>query len=409
MIEILGGSIIDGEVDISGSKNAALPIICAALLTRGIVELKNVPDIEDIRVLYKILKTLNVKITVFKTRVIIDASEIKYNDLVSEDVKKIRGSSYLLSVMLFLFKKVKLAYPGGCSLGQRTLDFHIDACEFLGVSVNETNIIEASFTKLKGGSLGFTKKSVGASINTVILSGASKQAVKIYNYAKEPEVIHTIRFLRKIGYKIFEFKDYLLIAGHKKIKRRISYTIPFDRIEGQSFILLGTKARSLKVKNVEVKEMDSFFRLLDNMGAKYEIKGNDVTICQSQLKGADAVFLPYPALSTDIQPLVVPIMLDSLSSSRVEDKVYPTRFNYIQGLKAMHANINIEDTHIDVFPSTLEGAVVKGYDLRGVFALIIAASNAKGKTTILDGELAFRGYEDLIFKLNKIGIKASII
>lgn len=409
MIEILGDSIIKGEIEVSGSKNASLPIICASLLTRGIVELKNVPNILDITILYDILKKLNVQVVVHKNKTIIDASNIIYADLTGNEERQIRGSSYLLSVMLFLFKKIKIAYPGGCSLGQRGLNYHTDSCRQLGVNVVENNIIEASYTKLKGGNIGFDQKSVGATINTIILAGASKQVVRIYNASIEPEVKHTIAFLRLIGYKIFEFKDYILVAGHSKIKKRYKYTIPYDRIEAQSYILLGTKSEGLKIKNVNVAEMESLFRLFDATGQKYKISGNEVSISQNKTEGTRAIALPYPALATDVGPLLVPFMLSCSTKSYLEDRVYPTRFNYIEGLKIMRANIKIYETYLEIEPSILEGSVVKGYDLRGVFSLIIAASTAKGRSVILDGKLALRGYENLIEKLNNIGIHAKLI
>lgn len=409
MIEIIGGSIIDGEVEISGSKNAALPIICAALLTKGLVILKNVPEIEDVKVLLEIIKELNVDIEFNNNVLKINSKNIKYKNLINSNVSKIRASSYLLSIMLVLFKKVKLAYPGGCSIGQRGLDYHVNSFKALGASIYEKEYIEGSINLIKENSIFFKNKSVGATINTVILAGLSTKIIKIFNYSKEPEVMHTISFLRMIGYKIYEFKDYLAVAGRKFPSKKYKFKIPFDRIEAISYILLGTKAKSLTIKNINIKELAAPLDILNQMKVKYILKNNKIIVNKSKLSGVKVEAKPYPAFPTDALPLLASCLLDSPDESAVVDNVYPNRINYTKGLLSMQANLKFENNILYIKNSILYGAVVKGYDLRGVFSLIIAASNAIGKTTILDGEIAFRGYEKLLYKLNKIGIKAKRI
>lgn len=409
MIEIIGKNEVKGEVSISGSKNAALPIICASLLTRGIVELTNVPKISDVLDLIDILKELNVKITFNSKKMIIDSRNIKNKILNSDSVKRIRASSYLIGVLLALFKKADIAFPGGCNLGDRNLDFHFKAILDLGGDVEiEKDMIHAQIKDVKGGGIIFERKSVGATINAMILCGMSKFTTKIYRYAKEPEVKHLSYFLKKIGYSIYEMGDYMLVAGHHRLKRKVKYKIPYDRIEAASYLFLGVKSKGLIINNAPINDMDAIFDALTKMGANYKIKKKKIYISNSIIKGIDVFARSYPGFPTDCQPLIAALLLQAESDSFIADDIYKNRFNYIKGLAAMDGIISREEG-IMIKPSHLFGAVVKGYDLRGVFSLIIAATYANGKTTILDGDLAYRGYENLIEKLNNIGIKAKEI
>lgn len=405
MLEINGKSVISGEVKISGSKNTALPIICSSLLTRGIVSLKNVPHIEDIDTLINIIKGLGVKVLFNRNRLIIDSRQIKYNTLNVSDVSKIRGSSYLLSVMLVLFKKVESAFPGGCKLGKRNLNYHFDAFKKLGANVEEDdNLIEITYNRLSGGRICFSEVSVGATINTIILAAASAKITKIYNYAKEPEVEHTISFLRQIGIKIFEFDDYLLVAGYSKIKKKASFTIPFDRIEAASYIMLGTNAKILTVKNINPIELQSIVFALEDMKADFKLKRSSIVIKKTVLNPIQIKATPYPGFPTDAQPLLCAALLMADGRSKISDSVFKNRFNYTDSLIQMGAKIIRYDGEIEIEKSSLSGTMVNGFDLRGVFSIIIAASMASGITTISDGHIALRGYEGLIDKLNRIGV-----
>lgn len=404
MLELIGGSKIKGKVKISGSKNSSLPIICAAILNKGKTTLYNVPEISDIFDLIEILKYLNIKITFDKNKLKIDSTEIQNAVLNQDEVKKIRGSAYLLGVLLCLFKKVQMAFPGGCKLGDRNLDFHFDAFEKMGASIFLDDEINIDYKKLNGATINFKKMSVGATINAIILAGICPSPVKIYRYSKEPEVIHLIDFLKVMGYRIYQMNEYLLISHHKPLKKDLNYIIKSDRIESYSYAYLGTVSKRLRIKNVIHSELASLYDSFDKMNVKYKIKKDSLIVYKSNIKGVDIKASNYPKFPTDAQPLIASVLTKASGSSLIEDEIYPTRFRYTEGLKAMGADL-VVDNCLKIKEANLTGAVVKGYDLRGCFSLVIAGCMAHGKTTILDGELAFRGYEALIDKLCKIGVK----
>lgn len=409
MLQIEDSSNIKGSVKISGSKNGALPLIVSSLLTKGRVTLKNIPDILDVNVLLKIIKRLNVKYTFNGNVLRIDSSKIKYKDLIIEDVKKIRASSYLMSVMLVLFNKCRISYPGGCSLGKRNLDYHFNAFRCMGYKIKEEGIIDLEKDNNHYQDISFLNKSVGATINSIILAGSLNKIVKIYNYSNEPEVINTIRFLRKIGYSIYEFKDYLLVTHKRNIMHKIIFKNSYDRIEGISYIILGLLSDKLKIKNVNTKEIKEVLKVLKQMSCNIKVKRNIIYTKKSKMKPYNLISAPYPLFPTDAQPLIASLMLNIDGMSTIKDLVYKDRFNYSVGLKALNGNVYKKDNILYINKSNLIGNVVKGYDLRGVFSLILAGIKAKGITTILDGDIAFRGYENLIDKLTKIGVKISYI
>ena len=317
-------------------------------------------------------------------------------------------SEKYLEQIIALFNKAVMDFPGGCNIGDRSLDFHFEVFKKMGVQIFLSQDISMKCDKFNGCTISFVKKSVGATINTLILAGYCSKPVKIYRYSLEPEVIHTIEFLKKIGYRIHFMKDYLLVSYHRPYKKKYTYTIVEDRIEAISYALIGLSSKKLKLINVPHKELISFYECLDQMGANYKIVKNKLIIKKSNLKPVNVVASTYPAFPTDAQPLIAALLATVDGTSKVVDTIFKDRFNYANSLKAMGAKITT-DNGIIITGTKLSGAVVKGFDLRGVFALIIAAISASGKTTILDGEIAKRGYEDLINKLIKIGVKIRYI
>lgn len=402
VITIEGGYELKGCVKISGSKNAALPLICSSLLTKGIVVLKNIPRIDDVFNLIKILNILNVKTYFRGNKLKIDSRMIKYHHLMTNEVSKIRGSSYLMSVMLSLFGKCEMSFPGGCNLGARNLNYHFDAFIALGCIVDNNNFIKLELKRNKPHDVCFNNKSVGATINAIILAGYLGKAIRIYHYANEPEVYETINFLRKIGYRIYEMKDYLLLT-RRRLKQKISHKNRYDRIECASYLMLGALSKKLIVKNCPIKDLREVLRRLKEINLKMKIKRNKIIVRKSYLVGTSIEATSYPGFPTDAQPLITALLTQAKGASSIRDTIYPKRFNYVYALKQMSADVEILNNMLIIKPKKLYGAVVKGYDLRGVFAIIIAACIATGKTTILDGDIAFRGYENLVLKLKGIG------
>lgn len=404
MLQIEESSDVKGTVKISGSKNSALPLIVVSLLTRGKATLKNIPNIEDVNVLLKIIKRLNVKYNFNNNILKINSSKIKYKDLIIEDVRKIRASSYLISVMLVLFNKCKMAYPGGCNLGDRNLNYHFNSFRCMGFKVKEEGIIDIEKESNNYTDINFSTKSVGATINSIIVAGSLNKTIKIYNYSKEPEVINVIKFLRKIGYSIYEMKDYLLVIKKGRIKKNIKFKNSFDRIEGISYVMIGLLSKKLKIKNINSKEIKEVIKIIKQMNGNIKCRRNTIYAYKSIMKPYNLISAPYPLFPTDAQPLMASLMLSIDGVSTIRDLVYKDRFNYSIGLKQMNGNVYKKENMLFINKSNLIANVVKGYDLRGVFSLIIASIQAKGTTTILDGDIAFRGYENLVYKLNKINV-----
>ncbi len=408
MIRINGGSKISGSVNISGSKNTALPLICAALLTKGVVVIKNVPRIDDVFALLEVVKALNVEVTFNKNVLKLDSRNIAYKSLVINAVTKIRASSYMMGVMLALFNKVQLAYPGGCDLGTRGLDFHYMAFTSLGYRIKNNGFIEGEKISDHPHDVFFKTRSVGATINALFLAGYLNKVVKIYYYANEPEVKAIIKFLRKIGYKIYEMKDYLLIASKSRLKRYVRFDNLYDRIESASYLMIGLLSNRLVIKHSPNEHMRQVIKQLKEMGGKIKVRKHKLIAKKSDLLGTRVYASSYPGFPTDCQPLIAALALYAKTPSIIKDNIYSSRFAYAKSFLMMNAKVEKKEDYLYVHPSKLEGSVVKGYDLRGVFAVLIASLYAKGTTTILDGEIAKRGYEDLENKLKKIGVDIKI-
>ncbi len=404
MIRINGGNRIGGKIRVSGSKNTALPLICGALLTKGVVVIRNVPRIDDVFVLLEIIKSLNVKIAFNNNRLKIDSRNICYKSLAIKNVTKIRASSYLMGVMLALFNKFQMSYPGGCDLGGRGLDFHYMAFTSLGYRITTNGLIEGEKISDYPHDVYFKTRSVGATINALFLAGYLNRVVKIYYFALEPEVKEVIRFLRKIGYKIYEMKDYLLIASKSKLKRYVVYDNVYDRIEAASYLMIGLLSKSLTIKNSPNEHMTQVIKQLREMGGKIKVRRHKLIAKKTPLYGTRVYASSYPGFPTDCQPLIAALALYASTTTVIKDNIYLNRFAYAKAFLMMNANIRKVDDFLYISPSELEGAVVKGFDLRGVFAVIIASLFAKGTTVILDGEIAKRGYENLEFKLKNIGV-----
>lgn len=404
VIRINGGNKIGGKIYVSGSKNTALPLICGALLTKGVVVLKNVPRIDDVFELLQIIKTLNVKVVFKNDKLRIDSRNICYKSLAIKEVTKIRASSYLMGVMLALFNKFQMSYPGGCDLGGRGLDFHYMAFTSLGYRIKTNGLIEGEKISDYPHDVFFKTRSVGATINTLFLSGYLNKVVKIYYYAHEPEVKEVIKFLKKIGYKIYEMKDYLLVASSSRLKKYVRFNNVYDRIEASSYLMIGLLSNKLIIKNSPNEHMAQVIKQLRLMGGRISVRRHKLIAKKSKLYGTNVYASSYPGFPTDCQPLIAALALYANTKSEIKDNIYHNRFSYAKSFLMMNGNVEKNDYTLYISPSKLEGAVVKGYDLRGVFAIVIASLFAKGSTVILDGEIAKRGYEDLDKKLKNIGV-----
>ena len=403
IIEIEGKKKLEGVVKIRGAKNSALPIIAASLLARDKVIIRNVPNISDVEDMLKICELFNVSYKFINNTISIDSSNIKYHDLDSDEVQRIRGSYYFLPIMLVLFKKVKMLECGGCRLGSRPIDLHLMAFEKMGCIVNEkVRYYDISYLDLRNTFVVFRRKSVGATINTLLLSMKTDYTV-IINPAREPEVMDVISFLRKMGRSIFMYKNMLISCKGKK-REVLDHTLIPDRIETLTYLILGAVAGRVKVINTNPKLIKAELKALKRIGVGLVINNNSIYTYKRKIKGMKIKAREYPHLSTDSQPLFTSLLAYAKGSSVIKDYVFKDRYSVVDELIYMGLNAVKGDNEVSIYPNTMIGTNVFAHDLRCGAALIIAASMAIGKTTIENAEIINRGYENIISNLRMLGL-----
>lgn len=405
-----GGTILNGEVFISGAKNSVLPILAATILNGGVTVLKNVPILSDVTISLDILKNLGCFVTIKNDKIIIDSSNIHNTDVPDELVKKMRSSIIFLGSLLARFKKAKISYPGGCNLGKRPIDFHLKSFEKLNITIQENNnIIEASSFEIIGNEINLPFASVGATQNIILASIFAQNETIIYNAAKEPEIVDLQNFLNEMGACVSGAgTEKIIIKGVKKLKKYCEYTIMPDRIEAGTFLCLAAcTGGEITVKNIVPKHLNSLIEILKKTNCTIE-QGNDYIKLtrKGNIKSIDFLeTAPYPLFPTDLQPqLMVLLCLANNEVSIIKESIFEARNMHIPELNKMGANIKEDNsTFIINGIKNFKGCQVVSKDLRGGAALIMAAICAKGSTTILGSEYVERGYENIEHKLRNLG------
>ncbi len=404
---INGQKKLKGEVNISGSKNATLPLIAAALLTKGKTIIHNVPNLKDIQTMLNVVKELGVKYYFKNNRMELDTDKVHTYYAPYELVKTMRASVYVLGPLLARLGKAEVSLPGGCAIGPRPVNLHIEAMEKLGAKINiENGFIKASVKKLVGAEIFFPKVSVGATANTIMAAVLAHGQTIIKNAALEPEIDELIDFLIQMGAMIKgKGTDTLYITEVNKLKP-IEYTVIPDRIEAGTLLIAGIMTKSpITINKIIPAHLNSFIRVLENMGVKFIIKNNIVKIKEiSKLKPVYIKTAPYPGFATDLHPIMASLLVTISGINVINESIFENRFAYIPELMRMGADIEI-DEHIIIFKGgkKLIGANVMASDLRGGAALVLAGLIAKGKTIIDRIYHIDRGYEKLETKLNFLG------
>ena len=299
-------SKIKGRVKISGSKNASLPIVVASLLNEGKTILNNVPHITDINKLLNILKRIGINYS--SKRRLVMKGEVEYQELLYPEIKEFRASYYLMGLFLALFKEVKIYAPGGCKIGQRPINFHLAGFIKAGVEViSDSNIIHLKANKLTPFCYEMPKKSLGATVNLLLLASKINGCSVIKNASTEPEVDDLMIFLNKLGIKTFRYTDMIIIYGKTKIRKKISYKIMPDRIEAMTFIALGVQSEQLIIKNINKEHLKKPLEVLVQAGLKAVIKPKKIKVYQSYLQPIKIKSGDYPEISTDQMPLFYPL------------------------------------------------------------------------------------------------------
>lgn len=405
---IKGGKKIEGIVNISGSKNASLPIIAASILNSGKTTLYNVPDIHDTKMMFEIIKKLGGTVEKKNNKIVIDTSKIDKYEIPEELMRKMRSSVILAGGLLGRYRKATFSYPGGCDIGSRPIELHLKAFEKLGINITKNyGNIECFCDKIIGEKIEFDFPSVGATENAILASCMAEGITEINNAAREPEIVDLQNFLNRMGAKIKGAgSSNIVIEGVKKLKD-VSYNIMADRIEAGTFLCLGAINRTnLLIKNVNVEYIMPAIDKLQEMGCNFKIEKNQIEIkTPKKINGVNIKTMPYPGFPTDMQSIFATVLTTAKGTSIITENIFESRFKYMQELNRMGAKIVTEGrTAIIKGTKKLFGTNVKATDLRGGAALVLAGTVAKGVTSIENIEYILRGYEKFETKLQNIGV-----
>lgn len=406
---IMGGKKLEGEVVISGAKNAAVAIIPAALLVEGICTIENIPAIKDVDVICNIMEELGAKIEFRDNRhtLVIDCRNLSSYTPSIESVQKMRASYYLIGALLGRFNHAVVALPGGCNFGVRPIDLHIKGFEALNAVVDTTSgIVNANAEKLIGAHIYLDIVSVGATINTILAAVRAEGMTVIENAAKEPHVVDFANFLNAMGAQIKGAgTDTIRVTGVDKLAGG-TYSIIPDQIEAGTFMIAAAATGgNVLVKNLIPKHMESISAKLVEVGATLEEYDDSIRVSRNKpLTKTNIKTLPYPGFPTDLQPQIVALLSVATGNSIVTESVWDNRFQYVDELRRLGAKINVDGRVAMVEGvENLVGATVKATDLRAGASMVIAALIANGVTEIYNLKYIDRGYESFEQKLQALG------
>lgn len=412
-LKIKGNRILSGTIEISGAKNSAVALIPASILSDGVVKIDNVPNISDIDALNEILEYLGAKVKRLGKEIEINSKDIQNKEIPEEISKKLRASYYFMSALLGKYKKVEMYFPGGCSIGARPIDQTLKAFESLGAKViEENNKYTITAEELIGTDISLDMPSVGATINAMLVSTKAKGITKIYNAAKEPEIVSVATFLNNMGAKIKGAgTSTIIIEGVNTLNSAFTEVIP-DRIEAGTYIIAGALlGDNLKITNIIPKHVESLTEKLKEMGVPLVIKEDSIIVSKTNdLKPVKVKTLGYPGFPTDLQQPLTTLLTRANGTSVLEETIYENRFKNVEYLNKMGANIELLGQKIKVKgPTKLNGTNVEATDLRAGACMVLAALIADNTTYINSIEHVLRGYENIIEKLSNVGAKIALI
>ena len=413
---IRGNRPLFGEVTISGAKNAAVAIIPAALMVDGICRIDNVPQISDVTLFFSILEALGSKVRVLNQHTVEIASHSIHSTQPSYDLcRRFRASYYLIGALLGRFGEATVAMPGGCDFGVRPIDQHIKGFNAMGAEVSvEGGFIHAKAKngRLTGASIYLDVVSVGATMNIMMAAVLADGTTVIDNAAKEPHIVDLANFLNSMGADIKGAgTDSIKIRGVERLSGG-SYCIIPDQIEAGTYMAaVAATGGQLLIRNIIPKHMDCISAKLMEMGVSVEENEDTLLVRRSQpLQKTNVKTMPYPGFPTDMQPQIAAVLALAQGTSLVTESVWNNRFRYVDELKRMGAQIQV-DGKVAVIEGVdhLEGAPIQACDLRAGAALVIAALAANGTTELSQVQYIERGYENLVGKLRAVGADISLV
>ena len=413
---IKGGTMLHGEVEISGAKNAAVAIIPAALMVDGVCRIENIPQISDTDMLLTILSHLGAKVSYVNSSTIdIDCTDVRFQDAPFDLTRKIRASYYLIGAMLGRFGRAKTTMPGGCNFGVRPIEQHIKGMTMLGADVDVKNgfvFADAREGRLHGARIYLDKVSVGATMNIILAATLASGRTVIENAAREPHIVDLANFLNSMGADIRGAgTDTVKIIGVDRLHGG-SYTIIPDQIEaGTYMVAAAATCGEVLIKNVIPKHLECISAKLRETGTIVQEYEDSVLVKGARnLRRANIKTLPYPGFPTDMQPQMGALLCLANGTSIITEGIYDNRFKYVNELRKMGAECQV-DGRVAVFEggTKLTGAIVQACDLRAGAAMVIAGMCANGITEVEDVHFIERGYENFVGKLNALGADIRIV
>ena len=409
-LEVFGANKLRGQIKISGSKNASLPILAATLLSKKKVYLKNLPKVKDIETMINLLQSLGSKIKFEKKNLVIDNHKQNKKFASYSLVKTMRAGILVLGPLLAKFGNAKVSLPGGCAIGSRPVNIHLDALSRLGVryKIVQGYIYATAPKGLVGTNINFSKISVGATENLIIAACLAKGTTTLNNCAIEPEIKDLVNFLIKLGCKIkWTAKRSLKILGVEQLNQ-ITYSVMFDRIEAGTYLIAAVVTEGdLKIKNIIPQIIQTEINLLKKIGAKIIMKKNEIRIIGSKkIRNLNIRTAPYPGFPTDLQAQIMVLLCKANKNSLIKEDIFENRFMHVAELNRMGARVSINGNKAFVKgKTTFAPAELMATDLRASGSLILAALSAKGKSVINRIYHLDRGYEHIEKKLRKVGAK----
>lgn len=404
---------LQGEIDIQGSKNSVLPIIAATVMVEDIVTIHNCPDISDVHDIIEILKSLGMTVCFFDNMLYIDGTDAKNVPLRKEEMSKTRGGIMLLGALISRFKEAQVAYPGGCNIGKRPVDIHLEGMSKLNVAISEqAEMIEAYTDKIIGGELTLKFPSVGATENLMMLAVLAEGVTKLRNVAREPEIVDLQDFLNKLGADIKGAgTDCITIKGVKKLHGG-RYKVIGDRMVAATYMAAtAAVGGKVKINNIKGEYLREEINNLRKMGCYVKCRKNYIYIAREEkrklrpLLGLETG--PFPGFATDAGTMFIAALLKADGISVLRENIFEDRYKVVEELIKMGAAATVMKGRIVVVngEESIVGTKVYAKDLRGGAALIIAALQAEGTTEIYNVDYICRGYENIVRDLSCLGAR----
>ena len=411
-LEINGGKKISGTIIVSGSKNATLPILASTILTNNTVTIKNIPIVKDVLTMVNLLSTLGSSIKFIKKRkeiIISNKKKLKtfapYNLL-----KTMRAGVLVLGPLLAKYGVAKVSLPGGCAIGSRPVNLHLEALKKMGaeIKIKDGYIIASAKKGLNGCLINFSKISVGATENTLIAACFSNGKTKLRNCAIEPEINDLIIFLKSMGCKISKVGNRgVNVIGIKKLKST-THRVIFDRIEAGTYMIAAALTKGkLKIKNINPRIISTEIKVLKKMKVNIIEKKNHIIVNRlKKLQNINIETKPYPGFPTDLQAQIMVLMTNAVGVSKIRENIFENRFMHVSELRRMGARIETRGNEAKIFGETkLNGAELMATDLRASVCLVLAGLVASNTTVINRIYHLDRGYENIESILSNCGAK----